>query len=124
MKQKVLVVDDSLFIRSSLIQTLESEGYEMVGSVPTGEEALEIVEQLRPQLVILDMVLPDMTGIDVLKVVKKHYPETKVVILSTMAQQSVIVEAKAAGADRYLIKPVSENDLIEALNEIFTAGKH
>lgn len=119
MKRRVLVIDDSSFIRSSIVNTLETAGAEIIGSVGTGEEALELIEQLKPEIITLDMMLPDMTGLDILKVVKSHYPTVKVIMLSTIAQQSVIDEAKSLGVDQYLIKPISDEDLIQAFKEDF-----
>ncbi len=114
----VLIIDDSSFIRSVISDVVRSLDLEVVGVAENGEKALEQIEQLKPKYLTLDMMLPDMTGLDVLKAVKTHYPEIKVIMISTMAKPSMIAEAKELKVDKYLIKPVAEEDLKCAFQEL------
>lgn len=114
----VLIVDDSSFIRSMISKVVTRAGLEVIGVAATGEEALELVEKLKPQYLTLDMIMPDMTGLDVLSAVKKHYPQIKVIMISTMARQSMIEEARALGADKYLMKPFDDEELEKTLKEL------
>ena len=111
----VLIVDDSSFIRSTIEKVVLNMGIEVVGLASNGEEALELIERLEPELMTLDMVLPDMTGLDVLRAVKTHYPDLKVIMITTMAKPSMIEEAKALGVDKYLTKPVIEEELVNVI---------
>ena len=114
----VLIVDDSSFIRSMIARLVKEIDMEVTGLAANGEQALELIEQNEPQIMTLDMVLPDMTGLDVLRVVKNHYPDIKVIMITTMAQPSMIEEAKELNVDKYLLKPVTDQDLISALRDL------
>lgn len=114
----VLIVDDSSFIRSTIEKVVQSIGLEVTGLASNGEEALELIEKFEPDYLTLDMILPDMTGLDVLRVVKTHYPQVKVIMITTMAKPSMIEEARALNVDKYLIKPVTEEGLANAFREL------
>ena len=114
----VLIVDDSSFIRSTIQKVVVGMGLEVSGLASNGEEALEMIEQLEPKMLTLDMLLPDMTGLDVLKVVKKHYPHMKVIMITSMAKPSMIEEARELNVDKYLTKPIMEDDLANAIGEL------
>lgn len=114
----VLIVDDSFFIRSTIQKVVQGIGLEVDGLASNGEEALGMIERLEPKYMTLDMVLPDMTGLDVLRVVKKHYPGMKVIMITSMAKPSMIEEARELNVDKYLTKPITEEDLAKAFNEL------
>lgn len=114
----VLIVDDSSFIRSTIEKVVLGIGLEVVGFASNGEEALELIEKLEPQILTLDMVMPDMTGLDVLRVVKSNYPQIKVIMITTMAKPSLIEEARELRVDKYLLKPVVDEDLSNVLREL------
>ncbi len=116
----VLIVDDSSFIRSTIEKVVRSINLKVAGLASNGEEALELIERQQPEFLTLDMILPDMTGLDVLRAVKTHYPEIKVIMISTMAKPSMIEEARELDVDKYLIKPVTDEDLINAFRELST----
>lgn len=116
----VLIVDDSSFIRSTIEKVVRSVNLEVAGLASSGEEALELIERLNPKFLTLDMVLPDMTGLDVLRVVKAHYPNIKVIMITTMAKPSLIEEARELHVDKFLIKPITDEDLIKAFEELNT----
>ena len=115
---RILVVDDSTYIRSSLKSLLEEAGYEVIGAAKNGEMAIDLAMDLKPDLITLDNILPDMTGIDVLKAVKKGELLAKVVMISAVGQQSAIVDAKNAGADFYLVKPYDTGELLSIMKEL------
>ena len=115
---RVLIVDDSTYIRSSLSSLLSEAGYEIVGQAKNGEMAIDLALDLKPDVITLDNILPDMTGIDVLKAVKKGNLTAKIVMISAVGQQSAIVEAKSTGADFYLVKPYDTAELLSILKEL------
>lgn len=119
---RVLIVDDSTFIRTSLKELLEENGYEVVGLAPNGESALDQAFELQPDLITLDNILPDMTGLDILKAIRKAEMKAKVVMISAVGQQSAIVDAKTSGANHYIVKPYDNEELLRILKELDENG--
>lgn len=115
---KILIVDDSGYSRSIVRKTLEGEGYEVIGEAKDGAEALDKIEVLDPELITLDNILPDMTGIDILRAIRSQGIETKVIMISAVGQQSAIEEAQSLGVKAYLIKPFNPEVLIKTAKEV------
>ncbi|MDH5367194.1 MAG: response regulator [Cyclobacteriaceae bacterium] len=118
MKKNVLIVDDSLYMRMVIKEILEDAGYVVVGLAVNGEEAIELAFELQPDYITLDNILPDMVGTDILKVYKQEGIESKVVIISAVAQQSTIDEGMSLGAHSYVVKPFSKNDLVATMESV------
>ncbi len=121
MSKKILIVDDSLYMRTMIREALEEGGYEIAGEADNGEKAIDLALSLQPDLITLDNILPDMLGLDVLKVIKKEAISAKVVIISAVGQQSVVDEGMKLGADHYIIKPFTSEKLLEIIQEIVPA---
>ena len=100
-----LVVDDSPFIRMSATKLLKELGLADVHSADNGRTGLEQFRLLHPDIVILDGVMPETDGLEVLKEIKKERPKTVVIVSSSLSVREKILEFKAAGADHYLLKP-------------------
>lgn len=115
---RVLIVDDSTYIRSSLKTLLEENGHDVVGVAKNGEEAIDLAMELKPDVITLDNILPDMTGLDVLKTINDDQFESIVIMISAVGQQSAIVDAKSNGAKHYLVKPFDNSELIAILKEL------
>jgi len=118
---RILIVDDSSYIRTTLRTTLEENGYEVVGAAKDGESAIDLALELVPDVITLDNILPDMTGIDVLKALNNHKLESKVIMISAVGQQSAIAEGLANGAQDYLVKPFDNKELIGIISTIKSA---
>ncbi|MCS7004732.1 MAG: response regulator [Cytophagales bacterium] len=118
MAQQVLIVDDSLYMRTIIKDTLVAEGFEVVGQAATGESAIDLALELQPDLITLDNILPDMLGLDVLKVLKKENIKSKIIFISAVGQQSVIQEGMSIGADAYLVKPFTNQQLIDTIRNV------
>ena len=116
--KKVLIVDDSTYIRKTIRTTLEENGFQVVGEAADGEKAIDLALELVPDIITLDNILPDMTGLDVLKILRKHENKMFVVMISAIGQESSKVDADELGANYYLVKPLDHKFLIEILNEI------
>lgn len=117
MKTRVLIVDDSNFMRKMIGDVLsKQEGVEIVGTAGNGEDALDMALELKPDLITLDNILPDINGIDILKTLKKNIPDIKVIMISAVGQQSVINEAMEIGAIDYLVKPFDEPAFLSAFH--------
>lgn len=115
---RVLIVDDSTYIRSTLKSLLLDKGYDVVGEAKNGEMAIDMIFDLKPDVVTLDNILPDMTGLDILKILQAKEFKTNVVMISAVGQQSAIVEAKESGALHYLVKPFDNSELLSILEQL------
>ena len=114
MSIRVVIAEDEAIIRLDLRETLEEEGYDVVGETGRGDKAVELVRELRPDLAILDIKMPGMDGLDVAKVVNEE-KICGVLILTAFSQREVIEQARDAGALAYLVKPFQKSDLIPAI---------
>ncbi|WP_109829505.1 response regulator [Reichenbachiella versicolor] len=117
MSKRVLVVDDSMYMRTLIKDALIKEGFEIAGEAPNGESAIDLAMELKPDLITLDNILPDMIGTDILKVLMDEGLEAKVVMVSAVGQQSVINEGIELGASDYIVKPFTAEDLVEVVKK-------
>lgn len=112
---KILVVDDLMFTRKMLKDLLEGEGYSYVLEAEDGDTAVEAYKVSRPDLVIMDIVMPRVDGIDALKQIKEIDAGARVIMISAIGQESVIKEAMQLGANGYIIKPFQPKDVCETI---------
>jgi len=117
MAKSVLIVDDSLYMRTLIKDALESGGYSVVGQASNGEEAIDLAFELQPDLITLDNILPDMIGIDILKVYQEEGLKSKVVMISAVGQESVVSEGMRLGAKAYIVKPFTNEQLVDAISK-------
>ena len=117
----ILVVDDSFYMRTMLKNILTDAGHNVVGEAPNAEVAIKLVKELNPDLVTLDVILPDNTGLEVLKIIKEQVPDMKVVMVSAVGQNMIVEEALSLGALDYIVKPFSEEKVTSALEKIFVS---
>lgn len=117
MKAKILIADDSAYMRSILKDLLLRNGYDVAGEAENGKEVLALYEKLKPDVVAMDIMMPEMSGIQALKEIKEKYPEAKVVMAAAMGQQNLVVEAVRAGASEFFIKPVQAERVVEAIEK-------
>lgn len=115
--RKILVVDDAAFMRLSLRTMLEKNGYEVVGDASNGFKAVEMYKILKPEIVTLDITMPEMDGIEALSEIMKYDPNAKVIMLSAMGQEPKIREAIVLGAKGFIVKPFKEEYLVKALSK-------
>lgn len=118
MSKKVLIVDDSLYMRTIIKDALAEAGYEIVGQAANGESAIDMSLELQPDIITLDNILPDMLGLDILKTLKEEGVTSKVLMISAVGQQSVIDEGMKLGIRGYIVKPFSSEQLIEAIKKL------
>ncbi len=117
MSQRILLVDDAIIIRLILKKILTEAGYEIAGEASNGAEAVHKYRELRPDLVTMDITMPEMGGISSLKMIKEFDPNAKVVICSAMGQKSLIMEAMQAGAVSFITKPFDEFKVLETIKK-------
>lgn len=115
---RILIVDDAKFMRMTLANMLANGGHEVVGEAENGREAVELFHQLKPDLVTMDITMPEMSGIEAVKAIKSDYHDAKMIICSAMGQQKMVVEAIEAGAKDFIIKPFDEARVLEAIDRV------
>jgi len=115
MGKNVLIVDDSLYMRTVIKDALEEGGYNVVGQASNGEEAIDLAFELQPDIITLDNILPDMIGTDILRVYKEEGLPSKVVMISAVGQESVITEGMSLGAIDYIVKPFTNEQILAVL---------
>jgi len=113
-KIRVVIAEDEAIIRLDLKESLEAEGYEVIGETGRGDEAIDLVRMLEPELVILDIKMPGMNGIDAAKIISDE-GLAAVILLTAFSQQDLIQEASNAGVLAYLVKPFQRSDLVPSI---------
>ncbi|CAN5422229.1 N/A [soil metagenome] len=111
---RIVIAEDEAIIRLDLRETLEEEGYEVVGETGRGDQAVELVRELRPDLAILDIKMPHTDGLAASRLISGE-KLCAVLILTAFSQGEVVEEARAAGASAYLIKPFQRSELLPAI---------
>jgi len=115
---KVMLVDDASFMRMMLKNILVGSGYEVVGEAENGAKAVEQFKALKPDLVIMDIIMPEMGGIDAVREIMKTNPAAKILMCSSMGQQSLVVEAIQAGAKDFIVKPFQPSNVLDAVKKV------
>ncbi|SDN68823.1 response regulator receiver and ANTAR domain protein [Paenibacillus sp. yr247] len=115
MTKAIVIVDDDPIIRMDIREMLEEEGYLVTGEGKNGQEAIELVARLKPDLVIMDVKMPIMNGIKAAQIIHKMQQDTCVLLLTAYSQKELVQDARSSGVAAYLVKPITEADLIPAV---------
>lgn len=115
---KVLNVDDSPIIHKLIRRALESEGFVICGSGSNGKEGVELYKQHRPDIVTMDITMPIMDGLEAATEIIKNYPDAKILMLSSMGDDSIIEEARQAGITNFHTKPFKNEEFVQAIVQI------
>jgi len=115
---KVLIVDDAAFMRISIKNMLTKNGYEVVGEAENGAIGVEMYKELKPDMVTMDITMPEMSGLDALKEITKYDPQAKIVMVSAMGQEAMVREAIVSGAKGFIVKPFKEEGIIAAMKKL------
>ncbi len=118
MNNRVLIVDDVLFMRLKVRNMIEAFGYHVVGEAANGKEAFEKYQYLRPDLVLLDITMPEMDGVDCLKYIKQIDPKAKVIMVSAMGQGEFIKQCFKYGAEYFIRKPFDDEKVRKVMNAV------
>ena len=121
MSKRILITDDALFMRVTLKNILTQQGYEIVGEAENGTQAVQLYGELKPDLVTMDITMPELDGIQALKQIKAVDPDAKVVMCTAMGQKNMVVEAIQAGAKDFIVKPFQPDRVVEALSKLLAA---
>ncbi|WP_407371280.1 response regulator [Carnobacterium sp.] len=117
MTKNVMIVDDAAFMRMKLKDILEKNGYKVVAEAQNGVEAVEKYKAEKPDLVTMDITMPEMDGVDALKEIKAFDPAARVVMCSAMGQQGMVMDAIRSGAVDFIVKPFDSDRVIKALDK-------
>lgn len=112
---KVLIVDDAAFMRMMIKDILEKNGFEIVGEASNGIKAVELYKKENPDVVTMDITMPDMDGIEAVKAIREYNPSAKIVMCSAMGQQTMVMDAIKAGAKDFIVKPFQPDRVLEAI---------
>lgn len=117
MAQKILIVDDAAFMRMMIKDILTKNGFEIAAEAADGSEAVEKFKETAPDLVTMDITMPEKDGISALKEIKQMDPNAKVIMCSAMGQQAMVIDAIQAGAKDFIVKPFQAERVIEAIKK-------
>jgi two-component system chemotaxis response regulator CheY len=118
----VLLCDDALFMRAMLRGIVSQAGYEVIGEAPNGKVAIEQYVALRPDIVFMDMVMPEMGGVDAVREICRIDPAARILMCSAMGQQQIVAEAIQAGAKGFITKPFTASRVLEAVSDLLEAA--
>lgn len=118
MAKNILICDDAAFMRMMIKDILTKNGYNIAGEAENGAEAVEKYNELKPDLVLMDITMPEMDGIEALKKIKAGDPNAMVIMCSAMGQQAMVIESIQSGAKDFIVKPFQADRVIEAVKKV------
>lgn len=118
MAKNILICDDAAFMRMMIKDILTKNGYTVAGEAENGAKAVEKYAELHPDLVLMDITMPEMDGIQALKKIKEAHPQASVIMCSAMGQQAMVIESIQSGAKDFIVKPFQADRVIEAVRKV------
>ena len=118
MAKNILICDDAAFMRMMIKDILTKNGYNIAGEAENGAKAVEKYAELKPDLVLMDITMPEMDGIEALKKIKASDPGASVIMCSAMGQQAMVIESIQSGAKDFIVKPFQADRVIEAVQKV------
>ncbi len=118
MAKNILITDDAAFMRMMIKDILTKNGYNVVGEAENGKVAVDKYKELQPDLVLLDITMPELDGIGALKAIKAADPNASCIMCSAMGQQAMVIEAIQSGAKDFIVKPFQAERVLEAVKKV------
>lgn len=115
---KIVIVDDSDFSRSVIAQMLSEEGYELAGEAASAEAALGLIRDKKPHIAIVDIVMPNVSGLELSEKIAQNFADVSVIMISSLSQEHVVLDAIGAGAADFIAKPIQKQQLIDSIEKI------
>lgn len=115
---RILIVDDAAFMRMMLKDILEKHGYQVVGEASNGLKAIELYKKDKPDIVTMDITMPEMDGIEALKEIMSFDPNANIIMCSAMGQQGMVMDAIKSGAKDFIVKPFQAERVIESVKKV------
>jgi two-component system chemotaxis response regulator CheY len=116
--KKILIVDDAAFMRMMIKNIVTKNGYEVVGEAENGHAALELYKEHKPDLVTMDITMPEMSGIEGVKAIREFDPAANIIMCSAMGQQAMVMDAIQAGAKDFVVKPFQQDRILQAIERV------
>lgn len=116
--KRVLLVDDAMFIRNSLKIILEKNGFEVVGQAEDGRQAVNMYQTLKPDVVTMDVTMPNMDGLEALNAIKAFDKSARVVMVTAMGKEEIVRQAIMSGATNFIVKPFNEEKVVAVMSKI------
>ncbi len=121
---KVLIVDDALFMRTMIKDILQGSGrYQVIGEATNGQEAIKKYQELQPDLITMDIVMPVMDGIEAARTILKQDSDVRIVMVSALGQEPLVIESIAAGAKDFIVKPFSAEKVVKVIDQVMKSAK-
>lgn len=121
---RIVLVDDSDFSRTKLRTLLTQHGINVVGEASNGGDALKVIKEKKPHLVLVDVVMPEISGIELTEKIMSNFQNTGVIIVSSLVQDQVVMQAIAAGAADFIAKPIDPTQLVESVTKYLLTNGH
>ena len=118
MKKRLMVVDDSRVLEYQICKLLEDTDYEVAAYCENGEEAIARYEEVRPDIVTMDIIMPGIDGLEAAQIIAEAHPDARIIMISSLAYEDTIQEAEAVGAKLFLYKPIDRENLLDALEQV------
>lgn len=115
---RILIADDAAFMRMILKNLLVEGGHEVVGEAANGREAVELYDSKLPDVVTMDITMPEMDGLEALAILKRNHPDSKVIMCSAMGQQNIVIQAIQTGAKSFIVKPFEKGKVLEEISKL------
>lgn len=118
--KRVLIVDDAAFMRMVIKNMLVKNGFDVVGEAENGKEAFKKYLELKPDVVTMDITMPEMDGVQSLKAIKSQDPNAKIIMITAMGQESMVKDAILSGAKGFIVKPFKEENVLSSVNKVLS----
>ena len=118
MKKRLMVVDDSRVLEYQICKLLEDTDYEVAADCENGEEAIARYEEVRPDIVTMDIIMPGIDGLEAAQIIAEAHPDARIIMISSLAYEDTLQEAEAVGAKLFLYKPIDRENLLDALEQV------
>ncbi len=123
MAKSILIVDDAAFMRMMIKNIVSKNGYDVVGEAENGQVAVEMYKKLKPDLVTMDITMPEMNGIEGVKAIRGFDPNANIIMCSAMGQQAMVMEAIQAGAKDFIVKPFQQDRILQAIGRVLARAE-
>jgi YesN/AraC family two-component response regulator len=117
---KILIVDDSDFSRSVINKMLSEEGFQIVGEASSAEAAMPLLKEKAPDIVIADIVMPNVSGLELTEKITQNFPDISVIIVSSLSQEHIVLDAISSGASDFIAKPIQKQQLVDSVEKIMS----
>lgn len=118
-KCRILIVDDSDFSRKNITEMLHGHDYEIIGEAANGREAINILKESDAHIIILDIVMPEMSGLELAEFITQNFNDISIIMISSLAQENIVIDAISAGASDFLQKPFDKRTLLNSVDKVF-----